>query len=290
MSEFSLGELLRYLEEGNKSGCLLLRTIETQSPLRPLAKSVKPATEVRLFFSQGKIVAATPSPDGKGLQHLLEKGGWLRASTLERLLQVRPLTTPLGLYLKEQGILTSEDLQLLFKQQVLTPIPRLFALKEGWFEFSSSSSLPWIEMTGLRASPRAISLSGLRLLKDWTALLDKLPLPTSTLVSTIEGSPPYRLDPQEWQVWEYVNSNLTLQEIAECLCLSLLEVQKVSFCLMVAGLVEEVLQISREDDTAIEPMPTVIEPARPLSEQFLHRFLNFLKASSPEGRGNLKAS
>ncbi len=59
---------------------------------------------------------------------------------------------------------------------------------------------------------------------------------------------------------------------------------------MVAGLVEEVLQISREDDTAIEPTPTVIAPPRPLSEQFLHRLLNFLKASSPKGRGNLKAS
>ncbi|MFN4270467.1 MAG: DUF4388 domain-containing protein [Thermosynechococcus sp.] len=279
LSEFSLGELLRSLEEGNKCGCLLIRAVAKQLPTLPLAKSVKPQMEVRLFFSQGQIVAATSSPEVQGLQHLLEKGGWLRASTLERLLQVRPLTTPLGLYLKEQGILASEDLQLLFKQQVLTPIPHLFALKEGWFEFSSSSSLPWIEMTGLRASPRAISLTGLRLLQDWTPLLDKLPLATSTLVSTIEGSLPYRLDPQEWQVWEYVNSNLTLQEIAEYLSVAVLEVQKVSFRLIVAGLVEEVPQISGEDDTAIEPTLTVIKPPKPLSRQFLEQFLNFLKVS-----------
>lgn len=276
LSDFSLGELLRFLEQGRKSGRLLLRPTEQQ---QTAASSATSEPEWCLFFSNGKIVAATHSSNPKGLQQLIESRGWLRATSLERLLQVRPLTTPLGIYLKEQGILTSEDLQLLFKQQVLTPLPRLFALKEGWFEFSPSSSLPLMEMTGLRASPLSIALTGLRLLEDWTPLLDKLPLATSTLVSAIEGHPPYRLDPQEWQIWEYVNSNLTLEEIAEHLSVAVLEVQKASFRLMVAGLVEEVPKISQEDPTIIEAVPAPIQPPKLLTQQFLQQFLSFLKDS-----------
>lgn len=274
LSHFSLGELLRFLEQGKKSGRLLLRPTEKQ---QTAASSATSEPEWCFFFSHGKIVAATHSSNPKGLQQLIESGGWLRATSLERLLQVCPLTGPLGLYLKEQGILTSEDLQLLFKQQVLTPVSRLFALKEGWFEFSPSSSLPLMEMTGLRASPISTALTGLQLLEDWTPLLDKLPLATSTLVSAIEGHPPYRLDPQEWQIWEYVNSNLTLEEIAEHLSVAVLEVQKASFRLMVAGLVDEVPKISQEDPTVIEAEPAPIQPPKPLTEQFLQQFLSFLK-------------
>ncbi|MFN4280457.1 DUF4388 domain-containing protein [Thermosynechococcus sp.] len=289
LSDFSLGELLRFLEQGKKSGCLSLDSTEKQQVAVTPAKletlhlryieRERGAPLCRLFFSDGQIVAATHSSNHKGLQYLIEKRSLLRETSLQRLLQVRPLTSPLGIYLKEQGILTSEDLQLLFKQQVLTPIPRLFALKEGWFEFSPSSSLPLIEMTGLRASPTSVALTGLRLLKDWTPLLDKLPLATSTLVSVIEGRPPYHLNPQEWQIWEYVNSNLTLQELAEHLSMALLEVQKATFRLMVAGLVEEVPKIDQEDPTIGEPNPDSPPAAQPLSEQFLHRFLNFLRAS-----------
>lgn len=274
LSDFCLGELLHFLEQRRKSGRLLLHPTEKQQTA-PSSATSEP--EWCLFFNDGKIVAVTHSSNPKGLQQFIESRGWLRGTSLERLLQVRPLTSPLGIYLKEQGILTSEDLQLLFKQQVLTPILRLFALKDGWFEFSPSISLPLMEMTGLRASPLRIALTGLRLLEDWTPLLDKLPLATSTLVSAIEGHPPYDLDPQEWQIWEHVNSNLTLADIAEYLSVAVLEVQKASFRLIVAGLVEEVPKISQEDPTIIEVVPAPIQPPKPLTQQFLQQLLNVLK-------------
>ncbi|MFN3678196.1 DUF4388 domain-containing protein [Thermosynechococcus sp.] len=93
-----------------------------------------------------------------------------------------PLNQPLGLLLKSQGALDSQQLQLLFKQQVPTPIPELSSLTEGWFKFDANHPLLLEEMTGLSAPPRDVALVGLRLLQDWTALMDKLPLPDSTIV------------------------------------------------------------------------------------------------------------
>ena len=61
--------------------------------------------------------------------------------------------------------------------------------------------------------------------------------------------------------------------------MAVLEVQKASFPFIVVGLVEEVPQISQEDSTIIEAVPARIQPPKPLTQQFLQRFLSILKGN-----------
>ncbi|HIK36087.1 MAG TPA: DUF4388 domain-containing protein [Thermosynechococcus sp. M98_K2018_005] len=273
LSEFSLGEIFRFLEQGQKTGCLSIKPGEMagRMPLIPQTR------EYYIFFRLGQIVATTTSLDHQGLQRLIEQRGWLRSTTIQRLLPLCSLTDSLGLCLKAQGALELEQLQFLFKQQVLTPIPRLFSLNEGWFKFDANHPLPFEEMTGLSASPMDISLAGLRLLRDWAALMDKLPLPSSAIASRIEGQPPYRLNRHEWQVWEYANGTITLQEISDALSLPILEVQKICFRLMVVGIAEEVAGITAPSATATEP--DLIETAE-ISTSFLEGLFTFLKTKT----------
>ncbi|MDM7326986.1 MAG: DUF4388 domain-containing protein [Thermosynechococcus sp. Uc] len=279
LSEFSLGEIFRFLEQGQKTGCLSIKPVETET------LSIAPLKHHYIFFRLGQIVAATHELDHQGLQQLIDQRGFIRVTTIHRLLKLYPLNQPLGLLLKTQGALDSQQLQLLFKQQVLTPIPELFSLAEGWFKFDANHPLPLAEMTGLSAPPRDVALAGLRLLRDWTPLMDKLPLPDSTVISLSEGQPPCHLNPVEWRVWEYVDKTVTLEGIAQALNLPVLEVQKICFRLMVAGLVEEIPNISTEPSpSSPTPLPQPAEESSgSLSQSFLMGVLSFLKPKAMKG-------
>jgi len=269
LSEFSLAEIFRFLEQGHKTGCLSIKPVEEPDEIPAFLL----ADEYYIFFHHGNIAAATTTLDHQGLQRLMEKRGWLRSTTVQKILPLCPVNISMGLCLKSQGAIDAEHLQLLFKQQVLSPIPQLFSIKEGLFKFDDQHPLPYREMTGLSASPMEITLAGLRLLRDWIPLMDKLPLPTSTIVSTVQGKPPYHLNAVEWQVWEHINGNLSIAAIAKATNLPLLEVQKICFRLMVIGIAEEVAGISdRSPDTA-EQEPDKVE----VSQSFLDGLLTFLK-------------
>ncbi|MFN4280760.1 DUF4388 domain-containing protein [Thermosynechococcus sp.] len=276
LSEFSLGEIFRFLEQGQKTGCLSIKPIEAENAFR------LPPQKCYIFFRVGQIVAASRELDHQGLQQLIEQRGFLHVTTIQRILKLYPLTQPLGLALKTQGALDSQQLQLLFKYQVLTPIPELFSLAEGWFKFDAHHPLPLAEMTGLSAPPRDVALAGLRLLQDWTPLMDKLPLPDSTMISLSEGQPPCRLNPLEWRVWEYVDKTVTLEGIAQALNLPTLEVQKICFRLMMAGLVEEIVNIPTETATKTPPAPSppTSEVSFSVSQSFLKGVLSFLKTKA----------
>ncbi|MHC5828117.1 MAG: DUF4388 domain-containing protein, partial [Nostoc sp.] len=146
---------------------------------------------------------------------------------------------PMGLCLKSQGLLQPEQLKLLFNTQVLRQVCALFQIKDALFTFDSTAKLPLAEMTGLSMSATEVILLGLRALRDWTALGDKLPDCTSGLSSLITKQPQIPLDAQESQVWEFVNGHISLENIANQLRISVETVQQIGFRLIVVGLAEE---------------------------------------------------
>jgi hypothetical protein len=115
----------------------------------------------------------------------------------------------------------------------------LFEYSDGRFEFESRAALPMAEMTGHMMMPTEVTLGALRVLPHWQALEDKLPEATSTLTSVIEGKPHLRLNSVEWNVWEFTNGSMSLQEIASQMRLSIEVIRQVAFRLIVVGLAEE---------------------------------------------------
>ena len=272
LSEFSLGEIFRFLAQGQKTGCLTIKPMETGDEVTSLPL----AEEYYTFFYHGNIVALTTSLDHQELQQLIAKRGWLRIPTIQKIAELCAPKTTLGLCLKAQGALDGEQLKLLFKQQVLTPIPYLFCIKDGWFEFDANYPLPYEEMSGLTASPMEVALAGLRLLRDWTPLLDKLPLPNSTMIRQMHGEVPYHLNQSERQVWEHIDCNLSIEKIAATLGQSVLDIQKICFRFMVVGIAEELAAIAGEEQLAITHEADTM-PLTEVSQSFLQGLLTFLK-------------
>ncbi|MEE3719751.1 DUF4388 domain-containing protein [Tumidithrix elongata RA019] len=237
---------------------------------------------------QGRVVATADRLDSLGLSTMLEQRGWLKNLSPAKEYTSCSLDMPLGIHLKSQGILQTEHLKILFNSQVVKQVCTVFHLTDGQFRFDPTIQTPKAEMTGLSLPATEATLMGLRGLRNWTSLNEKLPAPDSSIFATISGKPQLRLDPQEWQIWEFANGTLTLRSIAAKLQLPIEKVQQIAFRLIVVGLAEEdpgclsATNANEPEQSLPEPIeetPEVNETAgrEVVSNSFIKNLLGFLQ-------------
>lgn len=273
LADFSLPEIFKFLEQGNKTGLLMIKSLDSKA---------EKAAFYYVWLYQGRIVAAANRLERKGLVSLIAQRGWASERAATKLGQVCPMGTPLGLCLKSQGVLHAEQLKLLFQVQVFRQVCALFGLTDGKFSFEAKAALPQEEMTGLSLPATEATLMGLRALRDWSALLDKLPDPSFAIKSAIASGPHYRLDSQEWQVWEFANGTVSLSTIAQQIRLPIAKVQQIAFRLIVVGLAEEIPLVTPASTPQVEE--NLPEPAgeaaggHNVSNSFLQNLLGFLRS------------
>lgn len=274
LAEFSLAELFQLIEQGHKTGLLTIAPVpEPSDPNHPRSHYI--------WFNQGRVVAAANRSDHRGLITLISRRGWLSDRAAARLCETCGQKSPLGILLKTQGLLESEQLKLLFYVQVMRQVCNLFALTDGWFHFDGKALIPMQELTGVSAPANEVTLAGLRALRDWRALDDKLPAAASALMALSEGRPHHlKLNQNEWQLWEFTHGTVSLSEMATHLQLPVEKVRQIAFRLIVVGLVEEIPLV------APDPVPSAIAPdvlppeggevAGAVSHSFLNDLMSFL--------------
>jgi Domain of unknown function (DUF4388) len=274
LTDFSLPEIFQFIEKGQKTGLLTIQVF-------PNAK-IKPA-KYYLWARQGRIVAAANRLDHQGLVSLIDGRQWISDRVFDKVVHwCCPIDQPLGLYLKNQGVLQSAQLKRLFQVQVLQQVCALFQLKDAEFKFEQNVQIPSREMTGLSVKATEATLVGLRVLRNWQALVDKLPDADSSLVTLIAGKPNYHLDSLEWQIWEYTHGTVSLQAIADQLILPTEKVKQVAFRLITIGLVEEVqvINCSLSQKTSESVSRRLIEASQrtTVSQSFMQNLVGFLRS------------
>ncbi|MTJ49623.1 DUF4388 domain-containing protein [Dolichospermum sp. UHCC 0259] len=276
LSELSLPEIFQLLEQGNKTGRL---TIKAQG-----SNLSAQAQNFYVWFQQGRIIAAGNRLDGQGLLSIIQQRGWLSARVAARITQVCVIDQPAGLCLKAQGILEAEQLKMLFNYQVLNQVCQLFELPDGKFQFDTNTPLPNSELTGLTAMPKDVLLKGLRAMRNWQPLQDKLPDPNSALVVTTNNKPQLRLNQLEWQVWEFTKGTLSIKNISKQLEVPVEKIQQVAFRLIVVGVLTEVPVVVEDSDSISEEESTMLElefethkKQSTVSKSFLQTLVSFLK-------------
>ncbi len=230
LAEFFLPKIFQFLEQENKTGLLTIRTF---------AADLTAVVQLHyIWLHQGRIVAAANSLDEKTLLSMMAQRGWVSEDVALRMAQLCPVNTPIGLCLKFQGLLQAEQLKLLFRIQVVEQISALFELKDGQFEFDDKAILPLTEMTGMSLPATEATLIGLRMLRDWSAMTEKLPDPNYVLSSHSTSQPQLQLDSLEWQVYQLANGTISLQIIADQLGLAVEKVQQIAFRLLMSNIAE----------------------------------------------------
>lgn len=278
LSEYSLPEIFQFLEQGQKTGLLVVNSLPTGG-----TTATKP---YYFWIQQGWIVAAADRLDGQGLMSLLQQRNWLSDRLASKIPLICTLDAPLGLCLKSQGILQPEQLKLLFRTQVIQQAAEVFQLSDGRFALEQIAIIPYAEMTGFSILATEATLMSLRTLQDWTALTEKLPEPTSALSSVKAGRSQAPLQAQEWQVWEFAKGNISLQAIAKQLGISIEIVRQIAFRLIAVNLAEEVFLIDSAATAAIGSRGGIsefmAEPAgkATVSKSFLKNLVGFLKSKA----------
>ena len=162
LEDFSLPEIFQFIEKGNRTGLLTLHSLPESNAMPPRV--------LYIWMHQGRIVAAANRLDHQGLVSLIEQCQVVSDRVFDKLVHwCCPLDVPLGLYLKNQGVLQAEQLKRLFQIQVLQQVHALLQLKDGEFKFDKNAPIPTREMTGL--SVPAVVLNQYTLIK---VLLEKI--------------------------------------------------------------------------------------------------------------------
>ena len=273
LSEYSLPEIFQFVEQGYKTGLL---------SIQPEPEAAQQEQAHYLWLQGGRIVAMAEHLDNQGLLSMLKQRGWLKSESVYPVSDLSQAKQPLGLHLKAQGAITADQIKLLFHAQVLRPVCSLFKLTNGKFTFEPTAPLPTAEMTGLSLSATEATLLGLRVLRDWTRLAEKLPDPTAGLTKLLAGKPKLQLDPYEWQMWEFADGS-SLQAIAGQLQLPVETAQQIAFRMIVVGLVEEApvifcppkrqLDMEREQELAL----VTTGGSNKINSSFLQNLVSFLK-------------
>jgi hypothetical protein len=276
LSEYSLAEIFHFVQEGNKTGLLLIE------PDRLLAQST--SSTYSISFQSGRVMSVATDLEHRRLLKMMEQRKWLSPEQSKMVeYQLSAIRQPLGTYLKSQGILNTEQLTLLFNQQVVAMIAKLFEIQQGQFKFDLRSPLTYAEMTGLSMTAKEAALMGLRVMRDWSGLVAKLPAPESALQRLSSEPIGLRLDTQEWQVWKLALGEIPISKIAEQLDIVITKVQQIGFRLSSIGLMQEVsLEPPQPSMKLMMEAPTPIcvgggNASAPVSASFLSNLMGFLK-------------
>ncbi|MEB3220228.1 MAG: DUF4388 domain-containing protein [Nostocales cyanobacterium 94392] len=240
-TDFSLAELFQLIEQGRKSGCLSVCTLPDINSPESRAKYFY------IWFRNGRVVAAAHRLNGRGLVAKIAQRNWTEPQILEAIYS-NTSTTPFGLQLKTQEVLSAEQLNLLFANQ-LQQVRQLFEIQKGVFKLDCKASLPMTEMTGLSLKATEVTLMALRVLKNWQVLEAALPNVESGIRNITQNKPQLRLNAFEWQIWEFANGDISIKDIAVQLHQPAMKIQQAAFRLMLVGLIEEVPSITSNSDS-----------------------------------------
>ncbi len=235
-TDFSLAELFQLIDQGRKSGCLSICTLPDIKTPQSRAKYFY------IWFKSGRIVAAANRLNGRGLVSKISQRSWADSHVMETIYNNVSTTTPLGLQFKTQGILSAEQLNLLFASQ-LQQVRQLFEIQKGVFKLDCKAILPMSEMTGLSLRATEVTLMALRVLKNWQVIEDALPNIESGIKNISQNKPQVHLNPFEWRLWEFASGDISIKDIAIQLNQSTIKIQQTAGRLMLVGLIEEVPQI-----------------------------------------------
>ncbi|MEO0826825.1 MAG: DUF4388 domain-containing protein [Cyanobacteria bacterium J06642_9] len=229
LSEFSLPEILNFLQQHQKTGRLFVQATDNVSD-HPL---------FFVWLQGGRIVAVANRLDGLGLTSFLQDYGQLKSNIIPQLLRQRPHDISLGAYVQQAQVLPPKQIKTLFKLQVTRQMKRLFRISQARFRFTDNAPMPLLEMTGLSIPAKAMTLPAMRALQNWESLQAKLPDKQSGLKRLVE-TPKLRLTQSESALWQAIEPQQTIAQLSKKLSTPLDTLQKVAFRLIFVGLAAEV--------------------------------------------------
>jgi hypothetical protein len=167
LKDFGIADILQLIGHQTKTGRLTLKS---------------GGEEVEVFFIDGNVVFASDKARNSRnlLGSLLLRAEVLSSEQLDEALSVQQRTLKrLGDILVEMGAVTHQQLAQMMRLQTTETLYKLFAWKNGSYEFSQEDVDP-SRSTFDAVRAESILLEGFRRMDEWPALKKKVPWPDAT--------------------------------------------------------------------------------------------------------------
>lgn len=229
LRDFSTTQLLNLINLARKTGML---TIEG------------PNESARMAFREGKLVYAQVGTEEPSLTFILRRSGKLTEEQA-RALRQRPEAAndkALGLLLINAGYVTQAEILQGIRQHITDVAFRLFTWVEGIFNFEATLGPPNERIT-VPIDLENVIIEGSRRMREWESLQDELPNLDMALRFTDKPDAKLRnvnLSVEEWRVVSFINPKNTMRQIAKANNMSDLDIRRIVYALLQAGLLEVV--------------------------------------------------
>ncbi len=249
LRDFSTTQLLNLINLAKKTGTLV---VEGSSQA------------AQLSFRNGKLIYAQLGQEDGNLTFILHKAGKL-SDEQARVLRDRAASSSdkeLGLLLINAGYVSQTDILLSIRAHVLDIVYRLITWAEGVFRFDQNV-VPGDDKITVPIELENVIIEGARRMRESERLTEELPSLDMALKFAEHPNINIRdmkLSVQEWRVVSFINPKNTMKAIAKTNGLSDLEMRRIVYGLLQAGLVEVI-----RPEGAPRPLPFGLAARKPVS-------------------------
>jgi hypothetical protein len=227
LRDFAFTQLLNLVNLARKTGSLIIDGSDDQA---------------QFAFKEGKLAYARMGKQDGSLAAVLQRNKKINLAQYRTIKErgSQMSDKELGLLLINAGYLKQEDILLSLQQHFLGIVRQLFTWSEGNFRFDLDLMAPEDKIT-VRVSLENLIIEGVRQSKEWEQLTDEIPSLDMALKFADRPGNNLRnvnLSVEEWRVVSYINPKNTIRQISRASKMSDLEIRRVVYGLLQAGLVE----------------------------------------------------
>jgi hypothetical protein len=223
LRDFTITQLLNLINLASKTGTLILDG---------------PSEQAHISFRDGKLAYARIGKEDGGLASVLHKANKINVNQLCLSRPAGQMTDKeLGLLLINAGYVTQEDILLNLQGYFTEVVRKLFTWVEGIFRFENEM-LPPDDRINVKLDLENIIIESSRQLRELEQLQDEIPSLDMALKFTERPLTNVNLSVEEWKVVKFVDPKNTMRQIASTNRLSELDIRRIVYGLLQAGLVE----------------------------------------------------
>jgi DNA-binding MarR family transcriptional regulator len=243
LRDFTVTQLLNLINLARKTGTLVIEG---------------PGETANIAFRDGKLSYVKAGQEDNHLASILHRSNRLTTAQL-RAIQLRAAHVSdkeLGLLLINSGYISQDDILNALQGYCTDVVRRLFTWVEGFFRFEPEL-LPPDDRITVRLDLENLIIEGARQLREWEQLQDEIPnldMALKFIERPGTSMQKMNLSVEEWRVVSYINPRNTIHQIAAATKMSDLEIRRIVYGLLQAGLVE----VIRHENTV-----STMEHARP---------------------------
>ncbi len=245
LRDFSVTQILNLINLAHKTGSLVIEG---------------PGQVAQIYFREGKLAFAQVGHEDNDLAAVLLRSRKL-TNNQARIIRERTQTMSdqeIGLLLINAGYLTQKDVLDSLQLFCVDVVRKLFTWVEGLFRFEQGANFPSGKIP-VRIDLENLIIEGSRQLREWEQLQEEIPSLDMALKFVDRPGANLRnlnLSLEEWRVVRFINPKNTMRQIAHASKLNDLEIRRIVYALLQAGLVEIVRPGGVPQTPAVRSFPT----------------------------------